>query len=143
MKKLLVCTLMAFAMSAAVAAQAAKEPSAANPATSVKATQAKTDVVGVWVSSERTAVVAPGVMTLTARGEITLAPEGFDPLKGTYKVQGRFIDITTDKGRAALIYSIKKDTMYVEYENGAVQNFTKKKLDVTPSAPPAQQKGKK
>jgi hypothetical protein len=126
MKKLLACALMGLVLStSAYAAPAAKAVSK--------------DVVGVWVSTERTTVVAPGTMTLSANGEMILAPEGFDPLKGTYKVQGQFLDLTTDRGRATLIYKIDKDTMFVEYENGSVQSFTKQP---SASSAPAKKKAK-
>jgi hypothetical protein len=135
MKKLLACALMGLALStSAYAAPAAKD------APAVKASSANKELAGAWVSTERTSVVAPGTMTFTEKGDITLAPEGFDPLKGTYTVQGQFIDVTTDRGRATLIYKIEKDKMALEYENGSVQNFTKQ--PAASSATPAKKKAK-
>lgn len=142
MKTILLCTLLTAVMSAAVAAPApppaAKSVSASVPtlgvgktASSAKLSKAAKEVVGVWVSTERTAVVAPGTMTLTAEGHATLAPDGFEPLKGTYVAKGQFLDITMDRGRASLIYSIEKNKMSVQYENGAMQTFTKQTSSVT------------
>lgn len=128
MKKLLLCTLMSVVLSSAFAAPAPKTSPAVATAKGVKAAQ---DYIGVWVSTERTTVVAPGTMTLTSDGHVTLAPEGFDPLKGTYTVKGQFIDITMDRGRATLIYSINQNKMTVEYENGSIQSFTKQPAPTT------------
>lgn len=120
MKKLLLCTLMGFVLSSAFATPAPKVVP-----TSAKSMKVAADYVGVWVSTERTTIVAPGTMTLTNDGHVTLAPEGFDPLKGTYTAKGQFLDFTMDRGRATLIYSINQNNMTVQYENGSVQKFTK------------------
>lgn len=129
MKKLLVGTFLSLVISASFAATAVK-PGLGLKAS--KATSSKNQIVGVWTSVDRTAVIGPGTMTLSSNGKVTLAPDGFDPLEGTYKVQGQFLDITTDRGRASLIFKLDKNTLSVQYENGAVQNFTKK----VPSANP-------
>ena len=76
----------------------------------------------------------PGAMTLTADGKAILAPDGFEPLKGTYAAQGQFIDLTMDRGRASLIYSIANGKLTVQYENGAIQTFTKQTPPVAPKS---------
>ena len=124
MKKFLICAVLGLAVSSAQAV-VTPAPKSAAPAAKTKQVQSGIDVIGVWVSHDRGTVVAPGTMTLTKDGKVTLAPEGFDPLHGTLKVEGQFLDITTDRGRATLIYRVTKNTMSVEYENGSVQNFTK------------------
>lgn len=95
------------------------------------------DVTGVWVSKESSASLTPGTLTLTKDGRATLAPDGYEPLKGKYKADAKFIDIEIeDKGKASLAYTLKGTQMRVQYENGSVQNFTK-------SDTPASKKGSK
>jgi hypothetical protein len=97
------------------------QPGKAAPAAKVPAAPAT--IVGAWRSDEHTAQVSPGTLTLTADGRVTLAPDGFDPLVGTYKVQNQFLDIKTGRGTATLIHTLTQNTLTLEYENGAVQNF--------------------
>jgi hypothetical protein len=151
MKKLFLCAVLGLALTPAFSAvpaiaappSARAQPMAKAPAAS-SPEQARKALVGVWVSTQRTAVVAPGTMTLTDSGKVTLAPEGFDALQGTYKVQGTFIDIKTDRGPASLIYQLAKDTLSVEYENGALQTFTRQNPSAAASpAATAKKKGNK
>jgi hypothetical protein len=122
MKQLIITAFMGLVMSSTMAASTrapVQSPAAA------KALVGPSSVVGVWRSDERTAQVSPGTLTLTADGRVSLAPDGFDPLVGTYKVQGQFLDLKTARGSANLIHTISQDTMTLEYEDGAVQNFKK------------------
>jgi hypothetical protein len=152
MKKLFLCAVLGLALSpafcavsttATAAAPATRTAPAAKAEATLSPERARKALVGVWVSTQRTAVVAPGTMTLSDKGKVTLAPEGFDPLQGTYKVQGRFIDIKTDHGAAALIYELNKDALSVQYENGAFQSFTRQTPAAASSAAPAKLKEKK
>lgn len=120
MKTFILGAALALAMAAAQSA-----PTPTQAAVALKADPAKTSVVGVWRSDERTAQASPGTLTLTANGKVTLAPDGFDPLVGTYKVNGRFLDLKTDRGSATIIYTLSPNAMMLEYENGSVQNFKK------------------
>lgn len=84
------------------------------------------DISGVWESKESSATLSPGKMKFAKDGTAELAPEGFEPLKGTYKADKKFIDITiADKGKATLAYHLEGDKMTVQYENGTVQKFNK------------------
>lgn len=95
------------------------------------------DVTGVWKSTEASATVTPGTLTLNKDGTAVLAPLGYEPLKGTYKADAKFIDISiTDKGNAMLAYTLRGSELTVEYENGTTQHFMKS------DTPPAK-KGKK
>jgi uncharacterized membrane protein len=120
MKNLIIGSVVALALGSALAA-----PASTTPASQPKAQSAASAVVGVWRSDERTAQVSPGTLTLSANGRVSLAPDGFDPLVGTYKVQGRFLDITTDRGTVSIVYTLSPNGLMLEYENGSVQNFKK------------------
>lgn len=119
MKKLLAGSLLSLALSSVTAAPTT------GPASQSKVQSAAAAVVGVWRSDERTAQVSPGTLTLSANGRVSLAPDGFDPLVGTYVVQGRFLDIKTDRGMASIVYTLSPSGLMLEYENGSVQNFKK------------------
>lgn len=121
MKTLLLGATLALAMTSAISAPANPQGSTQNS----KAQAVPPTVTGVWRSDERNAQVSPGTLTLSADGKVTLAPDGFDPLVGTYKVKGRFLDIKTDRGQASIIYTLSANAMMLEYENGSVQNFKK------------------
>ena len=98
------------------------------------AISAASDLVGSWESHERTNVLSPGVMIFESTGSATLAPEGFEAMTGSFTSDNKFIDITIPgQGKAALAYSLKKNTLRIEYENGSVQNFIKK---ITPTQIP-------
>lgn len=126
MKKLLIIAMLGLSMSFGMAA-AADGPTASKIAAKApaKAQTRQADLVGVWRSDERTPKVSPGTLTLTADARVTLAPDGFDPLVGTYKVQGLFLDLKTDRGTASIVFNLSPNALMLEYEDGSVQNFKK------------------
>lgn len=89
-----------------------------------------------WTAVTRPGMALGGSIVLGKKGELSLEPEGHDPVKGTWKVEGRdtlVFDVPEADGVARVQFKLEKGKLYLTYENGEVQEFKAK-------APKAQQK---
>ena len=86
------------------------------------------EVVGVWKSDDIAGGASAGVMTLKKDGTAILAPEGIAAVKGHYKADKLFVDITIPgMGVSTFSYTLdnKNTVMRVRYADGLTQTFNK------------------
>jgi hypothetical protein len=92
------------------------------------ATPFNSKLVGTWRSDDVSGGASVGALLLESSGKITLSPDGFDPLTGTWELDGPFIRVTVpNRGVALLSYTLteKGKRLNIRYENGTFQFFTK------------------
>jgi hypothetical protein len=98
---------------------------------------------GTWRSSDTTGGAAPGTLILGAKGKLTMQPDGFEALLGTWKKDGALLVFTIEgKGEAVVAYVVKADTLALQYSNGLRQAF-QRKVRVTPKPDAGKAPGKK
>lgn len=86
-------------------------------------------LVGTWNTNSGTERALPGVMEFHADGTAKLAPEGYAPMTGTWKetAPGTLSLEMPPHGVSEMTYSLKKNTLKLTYNTGAIQNFERQK----------------
>lgn len=121
MKKLLTLTILALATSSAMADKR---------------------LHGQWEASNADNGALRGTMTLSAKGDAELHPEGHDPVQGTWTAKktksGNQLTLTLqDVGSSSMEYEFKGNKLVLTYDNGNRQQFVKSVAQKTPSKPAA------
>lgn len=123
----LACTLAGLATLAAPPAWALRErvsPARAEAGITVSARTAR-PLAGHW-RAEAVEGAAPGVLELRADGTVRLAPQGFDPVEGTWHADTRAGTLTvtiSGAGTALMGYTLSGDTLTLRYASGVQQSF--------------------
>lgn len=82
-------------------------------------------LVGTWKATAGSEKALSGVLELNKDGSAKLAPEGYDPLKGTWKATGpgALTLVMPPHGSSEMEYVLSKDKLTLKYNNGASQDF--------------------
>lgn len=85
-------------------------------------------LTGSWRTDASAVGTAAGRITFGPGDKVELAPDNFEPLRGTYRAAHGVIDIAAgDRGRASLGYWFTDNgtALHLQYENGMRQRFVR------------------
>lgn len=85
-------------------------------------------LVGTW-HSEGADRALSGDIVFTADGHARLAPTGFTPLEGTWKVNKDQLTLTMPPGTSVMKWSVRHGKLSLTYDNGATQTFVAARKD--------------
>lgn len=82
---------------------------------------------GTWRSNDTTGGAAPGTLVLGTKSKLTMQPDGFEAMTGTWKKDGALLVFAIPgKGEAVVAYLVKADTLALQYSDGLRQSFHRK-----------------